>query len=1017
MDASRKPLAGAHVALTGDATNKKRSAVTDALGEFLITSVPPGAYHLEADHAGYRSTVQPLTLEVDQELRVELPLLAGNRTEAIVVTASRSMVRTDSAALGTVIENRKVTGLPLDGRNFYELALLAPGVAPAAPGSAGSVRGDLALNINGAREDSNNFLLDGIYNGDPKLNTFGVTPPVDAIQEFEVLTSSYDASFGRNAGGQVNVVLKSGTNALHGTAYEFFRNGALDARNFFAQGGEAKPQYQRNQFGASLGGPIRKDRTFIFADYEGRRIREGVTRVTNVPTLAERTGDFSADSQPVINPFTQQPFPGNKIPAAYLNPVGLAIAALYPAPNRGVPSQNFVSSPTQRDRDDHFDVRLDHSLARSSELSFRYSFADRGLFEPFTGSGFPAVPGYGDNVPRRAQNAMLSETHVFSPEVINEFRAGFNRVSAGVFQQNIGHSLNSAVGLPDLSTNPRDLGLSLISVTGYSSLGDEYNNPQHSASNVLQLVDQVSYNRGRHLFKFGVDIRDLRQNAYRDEQARGFVDFLGLITGNSLSELLMGLATDSGGAHLDNPQHLRTHSDYFFAEDTFRVRPDLTLSLGLRYEYNAPPVDAENRANVYDLATRSLVRVGTNGIPRGAYEPDRNNWAPRIGLAWSPGNGRRVFRAGYGLYYDLGALATGEGLYFNPPYFDFKLYFPLQGLPLLVNNPFPQQFPVPIPSSALAFQRNFRTPYVQQWNFSIQQQLGTSRVVEIAYVGAKGTKLLAARDINQPHASPQMPNLRPNPQFADINYLESSADSTYHSLQARFQQRLTAGLSALASYTWSKSLDDASNFFSTAGDPNFPQDSYNVRAERGRSDFDLRHRLSLSYLYDLPSRHFDQAWVNTMLRGWQTFGILTFQTGRPFTVALLPDFDNSNTGRSILGFGANDRPNVIGDPNLSKRSPDLWFNTNAFSVPPFGSFGNSGRNILEGPSYQTISFSLVKNTKIREQATLQFRAEAFNLLNRPNFDLPDIFVGSPTFGHILSAQDPRHIQFGLKLLF
>src|SRR4029077_17606292 len=519
---------------------------------------------------------------------------------------------TDSAALGTVIDNRSITGLPLDGRNFYELALLIPGAAPAAPGSAGSVRGDIALKINGAREDSNNFLLDGLYNGDPKLNTFGVTPPVDAIQEFEVLTSVYDASFGRNAGGQINVVLKSGTNSLHGSAYEFFRNGALDARNFFAPADQSKPQYQRNQFGASVGGPVRKDRTFYFADYEGRRVRQGITQVSNVPTLAERTGDFSADSQPVINPFTQQPFPGNKIPAAYLNPVGVAIAALYPTPNRTVPGENFVSSPTERDRDDHFDVRLDHQLARGSDLAFRYSFADRPLFEPFTGSGFATVPGYGDTVPRRAQNIMLSETHVFSSDLINEIRAGYNRVSAGAFQQDIGHSGNSAVGLPDLSGNPRDLGLSLITVTGFSPLGDEYNNPQHSASNILQLGDQVTYAHGRHLFKFGADIRDLRQNAYRDEQARGFIGFLGLITGNPLEDLLMGLPTVSGGAHLDNAQHLRTHSDYFFGQDTFRMRPDLTLSLGVRYEYNAPPVDAENRANVFDLATQSLVRLGTN---------------------------------------------------------------------------------------------------------------------------------------------------------------------------------------------------------------------------------------------------------------------------------------------------------------------------------------------------------------------------------------------------------------------
>jgi hypothetical protein len=307
---------------------------------------------------------------------------------------------------------------------------------------------------------------------------------------------------------------------------------------------------------------------------------------------------------------------------------------------------------------------------------------------------------------------------------------------------------------------------------------------------------------------------------------------------------------------------------------------------------------------------------------------------------------------------------------------------------------------------------------VQQWNFGIQQQIGKSRVAEIAYVGSKGTDLLTARDINQAQPSPQMPNLRPNPLFADIDQLESVANSVYHSLQARFQQRLSRGLSALASYTWSKSIDDASDFFSSAGDANFPQDSYNLRAERGLSNFDIRSRLSVSYAYDLPTHHFDQAWITTLLGGWQTFGILTFQTGQPFTVALLPDLDNSNTGTSILGFGgANDRPNVVGNPGISNPNPNQWFNTAAFAIPPFGSFGNAGRNILEGPGLQTLNLSLVKNTRIREGMSLQFRAESFNFVNHPNLNLPDNFIGSPTFGQILSAQDPRHIQFGLKLLF
>ena len=1046
-DASQLPLPDVRVSLVHEGTNKSRTATTDAQGEFLVSLLPPGSYRLEAEREGYRKHLQRVVLLINQEIRIEVPLLPGSVSQQIEVTTTREWLKTDSTAIRTVLENRLITGLPLDGRNFLELSLLVPGAAPAAPGSAGSIRGDFALHVSGSREDSNQFLLDGVYNGDPKLNNFGVTPPVDAILEFEVVTSNYDASFGRNVGGQVNVALKTGTNQFHGTAYEFFRNAAFDARNHFAPGGEPDPQFQRNQFGFSLGGPLRQDQTFFFADYEGRILRQGITRITNIPTLRERAGDFSAlnpapdvtlsclhpvNVDSICDPATANfdpaaffpgfPFPGNIIPAGRMDSIGLAIAALYPAPNRQIPEQNFVSSPTLRDEEHHFDVRLDHAVGNSSDLSVRYSFSDREFFEPFSGTTFAAVPGYGTNVPRRAQNLMVSETHVFSPILLNEIRVGFNRVAAGAFHENAGTSVNTAVGLPELSSNPRDFGLSFIRVTGFSPLGDEFNNPQDSASDTFQVLDHTTYARGSHLLKFGFDFRALRQNAFRDVQARGFLDFLGL-TGNPLADLLLGLPAITGGARLDNPQRFRSESYSFFAQDSYHLRPSLTLTAGVRYEYISPPVDARDRANVYDPASQSLVPVGSGGIPRAGYEADKNNWGPRVGLAWAPGSAPdTVLRAGYGIYFEQSALAPGEGLYFNAPFFDFKLFFTLPGLPLTLSNPFPSSFPVTLPSSALAFQRDLRTPYVQHWNLNIQRKLGANRVVEVGYVGSRGTGLLTARDINQPSASPTLPNPRPVPQFDDITLVESRASSSYHSLQARFQQSLAFGLSVLSSYTWSKSLDDASNFFSSAGDANFPQDSFNLRGERGRSNFDLRHRLSIGYSYDFPvgkgSPHWsDRGWVSSLLGGWQTFGILILQGGRPFTVALLPEIDNSNTGRSILGFGANDRPNQVGDPRLSSPTAEQWFNTAAFAIPAFGSFGNAGRNILEGPGFQTLNASLVKNVSTRQKMNLQFRAEFFNLFNRTNLDLPNIFVGSPTFGHILSAQTPRRIQFGLKLLF
>jgi len=1028
FDPNKAVVPGATIKITNQGTSETRSVISREDGEYIISSLAPGLYRLDVTKAGFANFGQDnIVLRVNQDLRIDPSLEVSGMSHYGFVEVPHELAK-DSASISAVIENRQIEALPLDGRNFYELNLLVPGAVPPAQGSAGSVRGDFAFSVNGAREDGNNFLLDGVYNVDPKLNTFGVRPSVDAIREFNIATSSYDAAFGRNPGAQVNVVLKSGTNDIHGSLFEFHRNGALDARNYFAPASEAKPKYLRNQFGGAIGGPIKRDRTFFFADYEGTRSREGITRVTNVPTALERAGNFSQSlfGRPV-DPFTGLQFPGGIIDPLRVNAVGRAIAALYPLPNRNVPFQNFVSSPTQRDRNDSFDARLDHRISNMTEFTFRYSFGDRDLFEPFTGPTFSLVPGFGDTVKRRSQNVMAALTHVFTPNLVNESRVALSRVASSVTQE--ASRLNSSVGLPVISPNPRDAGLSFISVTGLSPLGDEGNNPQNSVTNVYQILDTATYVRGNHLFKFGADVRFAQQDAFRDVESRGRITFspFAQISGNALADLLLGFPLLTSVARVDNPQHLRTQSYNFFVNDSFRVTRRLSLTAGLRYEFNSPPVDTQDRANVYDTATRGLVQVGTNGVPRGGFAADKNNFAPRVGLAWTMGDDEAtVVRAGYGVYYDQSPLAPGEALYFNSPYFDNNIFFSLPFLPLTLNNPFPSFFPFALPDSALAIQRDLRTAYMQHWNLNVQRELGHSSVLEIGYVGSKGTKLLTARDINQPAPSILPPGLpfvpRPDPRFDDIDMLESRANSNYHSLQARFQTRFYKGLSNLVSYTWSKSIDDASNFFSSAGDPNFPQNSNDVRGERGRSNFDVRHRLSASYSYDLPfgkGRAWlaDDGWISTVLSGWQTSGIVTLQSGRPFTVALLSEIDNSGTGRSILGFGANDRPNVVGDPQLSGRSPGQWFNQSAFSFPRPGTFGNAGRNILDGPGYQSVNASLVKNTALSESINMQFRAEVFNLFNHPNFNLPDNFLGSPTFGQITSARDPRHLQFGVKLLF
>lgn len=1028
-DANNGRIASAAIKLTNLETGETRDTTSDLEGNYVIPAVAVGHYKLVVTQGGFGDHTTELDVAVNQEVRVDASLRVGHPYDSVDINLSREAeLKRDSASLSTVIENRQVTGLPLDGRNFFELALLVPGAVPPAQGSAGSVRGDFAFSVNGAREDQNNFLLDGVYNVDPKLNTFGVRPSVDAIREFEMLTSTYDASFGRNPGAQVNVILNSGSNDFHGSVFEFYRNGALDARNVFAPASQPKPKYLRNQFGGAFGGPIKRNSTFFFADYEGTRSREGITRLSNVPTALERSGNFTQSVFGVpVDPFTGLPFPGGVIPDARINAVGRAIAARYPLPNRNDPLQNFVSSPTQRDNNNSFDARVDHRINSKADLTFRYSFGNRNLFEPFTGPTFAQIPGFGDFVKRRSQNAMAAFNYMISPKLVNETRVAFNRVASTVTQE--ASVLNSQVGLPTTSARTRDLGLSFITITGFSPIGDEGNNPQDSTTNVYQIINNTSYVYGAHLLKFGADIRLSQQNAFRDVESRGRLQFspFGQVTFNALGDLLLGFPLLASVARVDNPQKVRTQSYNFFVNDSWRVTQRLTLTGGLRYEFNTPPVDADNRATLYDVTTRQLVPVGTGNMPRSGFSADRNNFAPRVGFAWTLGDERAtVIRGGYGIYYDQSAFAPSEALYFNAPFFDNNIYFSLPGLPLTLSNPFPSFFPFPLPDSALAIQRDLRTGYMQHWNFNVEQELWSGSVVEAAYVGSKGTKLLTARDINQPAPSALPPGLpvvpRPNPFFDDINLLESRANSNYKALQVKFQQRLTKGLTALASYTLSESVDDASNFFTSAGDPNFPQNSYNVAAERGRSNFDVRHRMSFSYSYALPfgkGRAYltDNGALSTILSGWETFGIVTLQSGRPFTVALSSEIDNSGTGRSVLGFGANDRPNVSGDPSLANPTTARWFNTNAFVFPTPGTFGNAGRNILDGPGYQNVNLSLLKNTAITERVNLQFRAEAFNLFNHPNFNLPDNFLGSPTFGRISSAKDPRHIQLGLKLLF
>src|SRR5436309_3102505 len=793
------------------------------------------------------------------------------------------LLQSESSSVGQVIDNRKITTLPLNEREFLQLALLGPGAAPPAPESRLSTQGNSGINVNGAREAANNLLLDGVDNNDLCLNRLVIKPSVDAIDEFKIQAGNYEAEYGRNGGSQVNVALKSGTNDLHGSLYEFLRNSSLDAKNYFDLPDQKIPIFQRNQFGGSLGGAILKSRTFYFLNFEGLRTRRGETRTSNVPTIAEKNGDFSRSPVILRNPFTGQDFPGNRIPSEMIHPVGLAIANLYPDPNRDVPGQNFFTAPIAHERMTQFNVKLDHQFKPGNKFFARYSFMDEFDISPFAQKG-PNLPRFGIRVLDRGQNLALGDTQVISASALNDFRFGFNRLRREVFQENVGRDVVESLGITGLKLGARDFGYPSIVLAGYEKLGDDPNIPIVRRTGTFHFSDSLSLLRGKQLFKMGGEVRYYQENGYNDLFARGQLNFQPAFTGDALGDLLLGFPVLSISAANDNPQALRTTSYNLFLQDDWKVHPRFTLNLGLRYEFNTPPVDAHDRLVTFDIDSRQLIPAGEQGTPRSGVDSDYNNWAPRIGFSWDlMGTGKLLVRSGYGIYYDSGTLIENEALYFNPPYFQLNLFFTRPPNFLTLNDPFPagRGF-APLPSP-VTLERRFRTAYSQQWSFGVQREVRKDFLVELNYIGSKGTKLVMKRNLNQPVPGPgEINSRRPISGFSDILLVSSDASSIYHSFQARAEKSYAHGISLLAAYTFSKSLDNVSAFLESKGNDNTPQNSYNVAAERGPSDFDLRQRFSLSFTYDLPFGT-ERRWkveggkfAGGLLNNWQISSIVTF---------------------------------------------------------------------------------------------------------------------------------------------
>jgi len=1007
IDPSGKPVAGARLHATDEPHSLGRTTSTDTSGFYRLADLPPSVYNIAVLAGGFETaTASAVRVGIDSNVHVDFELHIAGLKQSIEVTSHVSAVESDSSDLGTVYDEPTIRTLPLNRRDFLQLGMLTAGVLPPVENSANSTRGDFSMHVNGGREEFNNFLLDGVDNNDQDTNRYVLQPPVDSIQEFKIATNSYAAEYGRNAAGQVNVLTRSGSNEWHGSAYEYLRNRSLDWTNYF-DAGAPKAQYIRNQFGAGLGGPVVRDRSFVFANFDGLRARQGESQLGVVPTAAQRTGDLSGLGTPVIDPFSGEPFPENRIPASRISPVASHVLDLYPAANLQGPGANFLGQPIARDTQSQFNARFDHYLTGMDQLTFRYTYGLHDLFEPFAEQS-TAVPGFGDYPRDRGHNAMVHYQRTFSPRTANSLLVGLNRATRRILPENYNTNVNQLWGVDYLPAQARDFGYPSFNIAGLSPVGDATSLPLIRNITTYQVTEGLSMVRENHSFKLGGEVRNIRNNGIIDMLARGSLSFSGDISGSGLGDLLLGYPVLGIQSRSDNTQTQRMTSYNVYFQDDWKVRRNLTLNLGIRYEYNTPPIDPTNRMSAFDLSTMTVQQVGTNGLSRSGIRADWNNFAPRIGLAWTLGS-NTVVRGGYGIFYDAGMLVVNSSLYFNPPYFNVYVFFPSAESLLTLNNPFPAHGSFLPPPSLSTLSPDITAAYMQHWNLNLQHEFGRVGTVTLAYAGSKGTHLMRSFDLNQPvPGAGDLADRSPYPQFSNIFFSESGANSIYHSVELSFRRPLTRSLALLGAYTFSKSIDDTSAFLPTGADQNFPQNSHNYRLERALSSFDMTHRVTLAIVQKLPGR-------NWMMRDFEVSSIVVAQSGQPFTPRL--QFDNSNTGNTGGNFGS-DRPNLVHSPALSNPTPEAWFDTSAFAIAAPYTFGNAGRNIVRGPGLATVDLSLARRFALAERRALQFQVQAFNVLNRTNFDQPQLYVDNPeTFGRIFSAKPPRQVQMALRFTF
>ncbi len=1049
-DSSGAVVASASVKITQTDTGTVSMLLTNGAGFYSAPSLHIGKYSVSASAAGFATeTKTDLDLRVQDRLNIDFSLNPGQTTTVVTVEGGAPLMQTEDSSMGQVVEQETMENLPLNGRNYIQLATLGAGTSPSRRGAERDT-----FIANGAREIQNTYLLDGIDNKNKIVGFDGsaaqsIEPVIDGVQEFKVQTSTFSAEFGQAAGAVVNVTLKSGTNQFHASLWEYLRNSFFDAKPYFQVAGQ-KPNYNQNQFGATFGGPIIKDRTFFFASWQEQQSVEIAPQLATVPTLKQRQGIFGTPvydpASTIPNPngsgYVRTPFPGNKIPSTAWDPVAANLLSLYPLPNL-TGASNFLSDQTERLGVQQGNIRGDHRFNEKDTFFVRYSKQDVSSVLP---APLPPPTSLPSDVWTESHSVAASETHIFRNNLINEARMGY--METREVQQVGGTNLDSQYGIQGAPDYPEIHGLPTFTISGINTLGTtgpgtlplattgSGNLPLDKQGRNIQFLDNLSWVKGRHTLKFGIDFEQVTLYAHVTLQARPVFDFTGVYTqnpqsragtGSAFADFLLGDVNDyQVSTRPENESRQHTYEGYI--QDDWKVSPKLTLNLGLRYELAMPWYETSNHYSDFILqpgpAYGQLVtaaEASQYGFRNSFATPDTKGFAPRVGLAYQL-TPKTVIRSGFGLFYgrtdeNLGISSRPTN---NPPYFlrsiatgdqihtlitlDEGLPAGLLSNPNNVANSNVNSWPISMP-----------LPYTYEWNFNLQRQLGGGFTAQLGYVGSASHDLYVDPNYNQPQPGPgAIGPRRPFPLYSAINAYLPLDRSNYNSMIAQVERRFRSGFSFLGAYTWSHSFDYGGQVSDSLDYA--PQNPFNWTSNYGNSNFDVRQRLSLSYIYELPFGR-GKALLNkpgvgrAILGGWQLSGVSSYQTGLPFTPIL--SFDPTNTGTTA-------HPNVVPGAALypANQGPSDWFNSSAFVAPAAYTYGNAGRNILRGPNTFNNDLGLLRSATFKERYNLEFTAQAFNLFNTPQFGLPNNKVGVATTGVITTVVTPeRQLQLGLHLTF